>query len=75
MFSETKENTMQIKFLIDKNGNVIGVKDLARREAKGWSGTFKTALKECGNSGKQFLRENEQGLAQFAKEIAGLKKK
>jgi hypothetical protein len=62
MFSLSKENVMQIKFFIDKNGNVIAAKEFARREAKGWAGTFKTAFKEWGDTGKQFLKENEQGL-------------
>ena len=47
---------MKINFIIDpKTGSVMAVKDLARREAQGWKGTFKQFAKENASFVKREL--------------------
>ena len=49
---------MKIHFVIDpKTGAVMAIQDIARREAKGWKGTFKQFGKEWAQTGKEFAKE------------------
>lgn len=64
---------MTIKYLIDHNGRVFPAKHKSKH--KGWRGTFAEALKECGDSGRQFLKECEQGADQFSREITNTKRR
>ncbi|KUO64205.1 MAG: hypothetical protein APF80_17455 [Alphaproteobacteria bacterium BRH_c36] len=64
---------MKIKYIIDDKGRLLPAEKFLKREAKGWKGTFLQALKECGDTGKQFLKECEQGVGQFARELTNSK--
>lgn len=60
-----------IKYVADKNGNVMRAEDFLKREAKEWFGAFKTLFKECADTGKQFTKEN----AEFIEGLAGKPKR
>lgn len=66
---------MKAKYIITGKGEIISVKDIAKREASGWRGTLWTAVKECGGTGKSFLHECHQSTRNALAEVAGDKRK
>lgn len=65
---------MKIKYVVDNKGNILPAERFLKREYKGWSGAFRQACKEGRDSGKQFIGEWSDSVADFAKELGGVKK-
>ena len=65
---------MKIKYIVDKDGNILPAEQFLKRECSEWASTFRQAFKECGDSGKQFVGDCADGVADFAKELGGIKK-
>ena len=59
----------------DKTGKLIKPEKFIARETAGWLAAIGQAIKETAQSGKQFIKECEQGASEFGRELTGTKKK
>lgn len=67
---------MTKKFIVDRYGRVFPFEPRKKYRGKHvWTAACIQALVEAGDSGKQFLKECEQGASQFARELTNIKSK